>query len=167
MKIGLDIVLKDVPGQLVMALEPISRFGGNIISIVHEREAIKGGRVPIHVNIEVENAEKLNRIIKELEKRDIWVSKAGEVRKKEKITVVLIGHIVDTNLRDTIDKINEIKGVMVADVDLAMPHPDKESSARMDIEVSSSAMAKTAMKRLDEIAGEKKLFVIKSLEAKV
>lgn len=166
MKAGLDIVLKDVPGQLVKALEPISRFGGNIISIVHEREAIKGGRVPIHVNIEVENAEKLNRIIKELEKSDIWVSTAGEVKKKEKITVVLIGHIVDTDLRDTIDKMNEIRGVMVADVVLAMPHPEKESSARMDIEVSSEVKIKTAMKRLDEIAVEKKLAVIKSLEAR-
>jgi ACT domain-containing protein len=166
MKVGLDIVLKDVPGQLVKALEPISKFGGNIISIVHEREAIKGGRVPIHVNIEVENAERLNRIIKELEKRDIWVSKAGEVKKKEKITVVLIGHIVDTDLRDTIDKMNEIPGVMVADVALAMPHPDKESSARMDIEVASDAKIKTAMKRLDKIAEEKKLVVIKSLEAR-
>jgi ACT domain-containing protein len=165
MKIGLDIVLKDVPGQLVKALEPISRFGGNIISIVHEREAIKGGRVPIRVNIEVESTENLKKIIKELEKRDIWVSKAGEVKKKEKITVVLIGHIVDTDLRDTVDRMNEIKGVMVADVALAMPHPDKESSARMDIELSSGAKIKTAMKRLDEIAGGKKLAVIKSLEA--
>jgi len=164
MKVGLDIVLRDVPGQLVMALEPISKFGGNIISIVHEREAIKGGRVPIRVNVEVESNENLKRIITELEKRDIWVSKAGEIKKKEKITVLLTGHIVDTDLRDTIDKMNEIKGVMVADVALAMPHPDKESSARMDIEVSERAKAKTALDRLDEIAREKKLVVIKSLE---
>ena len=87
-------------------------------------------------------------------------------KKKEKITVVLIGHIVDTDLRDTIDKMNEIRGVMVADVVLAMPHPEKESSARMDIEVSSEVKIKTAMKRLDEIAVEKKLVVIKSLEAR-
>ena len=164
MKVGLDIVLRDVPGQLVMALEPISKFGGNIISIVHEREAIKGGRVPIRVNVEVESNENLKRIITELEKQDIWVSKAGEIKKKEKITVLLTGHIVDTDLRDTIDKMNEIKGVMVADVALAMPHPDKESSARMDIEVSEKAKAKTALDRLDEIAREKKLVVIKSLE---
>ncbi len=164
MKIGLDILLKDVPGQLVSALGPISRFGGNIISIVHEREAIKGGRVPIHVNIEVDDTERLGRIVKELEAGDIWVSKAGEVKKKETITVILIGHIVDTDLRDTIDEMNEIPGVMVADVALAMPHPDKESSARMDIEISSSGANIDAMRRLDEIADKKKLIVIKSLE---
>ncbi len=167
MKVGLDIVLKDVPGQLVTALEPISKFGGNIISIVHEREAIKGGRVPIHVNIEVDSNSNLEKIIKELEERDMWVSKAGEVRKKEKITVVLVGHIVDTDLRDTIDRLNEIKGVMVADVDLAMPHPDKESSSILGIEVSGKKKTEEAMARLDEIAKEKKLVVIKSLEARV
>lgn len=167
MKIGLDIVLKDIPGQLVKALGPISKFGGNIISIVHERDAIKGGRVPICVNIEVENKEKLGRIIKELEEVDIWVSKAGEIKKKEKITVILIGHIVDTDLRDTVDKMNDIPGVMVADVALAMPHPDKESSARLDIELSSDAKIKAAMKRLVEIAGEKDLSIIRSLEASV
>lgn len=164
MKIGLDILLKDVPGQLVSALGPISRFGGNIISIVHEREAIKGGRVPIHVNIEVDDTERLGRIVKELEAGDIWVSKAGEVKKKETVTVILIGHIVDTDLRDTIDEMNEIPGVMVADVALAMPHPDKESSARLDIEISSSGANIDAMRRLDEIADKKKLIVIKSLE---
>ena len=167
MKVGLDIVLKDVPGQLVVALGPISKFGGNIIIIVHERKAIKGGRIPIRVNVEVEGPENLKKIIKELEESDVWVSKAGEVKKKEKITVVLIGHIVDTDLRDTIDRMHEIKGVMVADVDLAMPDPDKESSAILGIEVSSAKKAGTAMKKLDEISKEKKLFVIKSLGAKL
>jgi ACT domain-containing protein len=165
MKVGLDIVLKDVPGQLVLALGPISKFGGNIISIVHEREAVKGGRIPIRVNIEVESTEGLKKIIKELEKEDIWVSKAGEIKKKEKITFVIIGHIVDTDLRDTIDRMHEIQGVIVADVDLAMPDPDKESSAILGIEVSGKKKAKAAMEKLDGIAKEKKLIVIKSLEA--
>jgi ACT domain-containing protein len=157
------MVLKDVPGQLVRALEPISEYGGNIISIVHMREDLKGGRVPVHVTFEIEDSRKLNRVVEELEKRDIWVSKLGEAKKKEKITLVLTGHIVDTDLRDTIDRLNEIPGVMVADVSLSMPHPEKESSARLDIEVSGLENAKVALERLEEIAREKDLFIIKSL----
>ena len=166
MKISLDVVLKDVPGQLVKALEPISQFGGNIISIVHLREELTGGRVPVHVTIEV-GQQKLDRILKELEKRDIWVSKVGEVRKKENIKVILIGHIVDTDARDTIDRINEIKGAMVADLALAMPHPEKESSARMDIEVSGLDVAKKVMARLEKIAREKKFIIIKSINRSI
>lgn len=162
MKISLDVVLKDIPGQLVRALEPISAHGGNIISIVHLREELTGGRVPVHVTFEV-NPKKLDGILRELEERDIWVSKVGEVRKKEKIKVLLIGHIVDTDARDTIDRINEIKGAMVADLALAMPHPEKESSARMDIEVSGDDVAEKVFERLEEIAKEKGLLVIKSI----
>jgi ACT domain-containing protein len=158
----LDIVLKDVPGQLVKALEPISAHGGNIISIVHLRETITGGRVPVHVTFEVEDDKKLSNILEELENKDIWVSKLGEIKKKEKITAVLIGHIVDTDLRDTVDRINEVEGAMVADVSLSMPHPEKESSAKIDIEVIGEAKEK-ALQRLEQIASEKSLFVIKSL----
>lgn len=167
MKIGLDVVLKDVPGQLVKALEPISQHGGNIISIVHMREELTGGRVPVHVTIEAA-PQKLGKILKELEARDIWVSKVGEVKKRETLTVVLIGHIVDTDLRDTVDRMNALDGVVVANVKLAMPHPEQESSAIIDIVLSEASAAKKAlaMKRLDEIAKEKKLLVIRSLEVR-
>lgn len=162
MKVGLDLVLKDVPGQLVKALEPVSQYGGNIISIVHMREEIKGGRVPVHVVVQVES-ENLEKIIGELERRDIWVSNVGEVKKKQKLTVMLIGHVVDTDLRDTIDRINEIKGALVLDLGLAMPHPEKESSARMDIEISDPRKAKAVLRRLEEVARKKGLLVIRSM----
>lgn len=163
MRIELDLELKDTPGQLVRALEPISRLGGNIISIVHIREeASKERRLPVKVIIDVEN-EALERIISELESDDIWVAKVGEARKKERITVMLIGHVVDTDLRDTIDRLNEIDDVMVADMALSMPHPDHETSALMDIEVGSTEKIKKTLKTLEEMAEEKQLTVIKSI----
>lgn len=163
MKISLDLELKDVPGQLVKALEPVSQMGGNIISVVHLREELGKGRVPVHLLFEVRDSAMLDAIIAELERRDIWVSKVGEFKKKEKITLVLVGHIVDTDIRDTIDRINEIEGVLVADLKLAMPHPEKESSALIDIEVTRPEKAKEALQRLDSVAREKGLLVIRSL----
>lgn len=164
MRISLDLQLKDVPGQLVKALIPISSLGGNIVSVVHMREkGPKGERVPVHVIFEMDNSGRLEKILKALEDMDIWVSKVGEVKKKEEITVILIGHIVDTDVRDTIDKINAISGAMVADLALAMPHPEKETSARMDIDVADSEIGKKVLQRLDEIAKDKDLVVVKSL----
>ncbi len=163
MRIELDLELKDTPGQLVRALEPISRLGGNIISIVHIREETsKERRLPVKVIIDVED-DALERIISELESRDIWVAKVGEARKKERITVMLIGHVVDTDLRDTIDRLNEIKDVMVADMTLSMPHPDHETSALMDIEVGSADKIRKTLKTLEEMAEEKQLTLIKSI----
>lgn len=164
MRISLDLELKDVPGQLVKALVPISSYGGNIVSVVHMREKSgRGERVPVHVIFEMDNSGRLEEILNALEERDIWVSKVGEVKKKEEITVILIGHIVDTDMRDTIDKINAVRGAMVADLALAMPHPDKETSARMDIDLASSEVGKKVLQCLDEIAIEKDLLVVKSL----
>jgi ACT domain-containing protein len=164
MRIELDVELKDRPGQLVRALEPISRLGGNVISIVHNRdETKKGRRVPVHVTLDVENSGMLDRILKELEDEDIWVAKVGEVTKKERIKIILIGHVVDTDIRDTIDRLNEIPGVMVADMALSMPNPMEETSALMDIEVSDPRKIKTAISKLMEIAREKSLTIIKSV----
>jgi ACT domain-containing protein len=165
MRIELDVELKDRPGQLVKALEPISRLGGNIISVVHLREELtKRGRVPVHIIIEVENDRALEGILDELEKMDIWVSKVGEAKKKKRITVLIIGHVVDTDIRDTIDRLNQIPGTMVGDMALSMPHPEKETSALMDIDISNPNQIKTAITELDRIAEEKGLIVIKSLE---
>jgi ACT domain-containing protein len=163
MRIELDVELKDKPGQLVRALEPISRLGGNLISVVHLREDSKIGRVPVHIIIKIENNQMLERIIQELEKDDIWVSKVGEAIKKERFTVMLIGHVVDTDIRDTIDRLNEMPGTLVADMALSMPHPEKETSALMDIEISAPGRIRKTMSELDKIAGEKSLTIIKSL----
>ena len=146
MRIELDLELKDTPGQLVRALEPISRLGGNIISIVHIREeASKERRLPVKVIIDVEK-EALERIISELESDDIWVAKVGEARKKERITVMLIGHVVDTDLRDTIDRLNEIDDVMVADMALSMPHPDHPDMRHQWVRLP----ARLAPRRIDD-----------------
>jgi ACT domain-containing protein len=164
MKIELDIELKDKPGQLVRALEPISRLGGNIISVVHLREVLtKSGRVPVHIIIDLEN-DALESILQEFEEMDIWIAKVGEAKKKERVTVLLIGHVVDTDIRDTIDRLNNLPGTMVADMALSMPHPDKETSALMDIEVSNPRRIKSAISEIEKIAFEKDLIVIKSLE---
>ena len=164
MRISLDLELKDIPGQLVKALEPVSTFGGNIVSVVHLREG-KGKRIPVHLIIEAENQECIDRITGELEKRDIWISKIGQVKKKERLVVIIIGHIVDTDVRDTIDKINIIKGVMVADLNLTMPDPEQETAALMDIEIDDLQKTKKVMSKLEEIAKEKDLLIIKSLGA--
>ncbi|MCS4541518.1 MAG: hypothetical protein HY929_04240 [Euryarchaeota archaeon] len=165
MLISLDLELKDIPGQLVSALKPIAKFGGNIVSIVHLREKkTLRGYIPVHFVFEIEDGEKLKKLLKTYQESDIRVLAVNEAARREKTTVILIGHVVDTDARDTIDRLNEIQGVMVADLDLEMPHPEKESSARMTIEATSKKEIDLALKKLDEVAQKKNLLVIKSLE---
>jgi len=164
MRIEFEIELRDMPGQLVKALEPISRHGGNILSVVHIRNSRKKGeRIPVHVTMKLEEPLSLEKILKELEEKDILVSKINEIKKKEKIIVMVVGHVVDTDLRDTIDRLNDIKGVMVADLKLTMPHPEEETSALMTIETTGAEKTKRIIEALEKIAGKKALTLIKSL----
>lgn len=166
MRIEIEVELKDMPGQLVRALEPISKYGGNIISVVHMRNnRKKGERVPVHITVELDEPKTIEKILEELEKRDVIVSKLNEIKKKEKLTAMLIGHVVDTDLRDTIDRINKIRGAVVVDVELSMPDPEKESSALMEIEISKPEKRKKIINVLEAIAKEKELTLIKSLKS--
>jgi len=165
MRIELDVELLDKPGQLIKALEPISRLGGNLISVIHLRETLtKRGRVPVHIIVSLENLETLETLLTELEENDVWVHKVDEVRRKKRLTILLIGHVVDTDIRDTIDRLNNITGVLVADMSLSMPHPEKETSALMDLEISNPKKLAVALDELDLIAREKELTLVKSLE---
>jgi len=164
MRISLDLELEDKPGQLLKALEPMAELGANVISIIHirEKEKVRSGRIPVHLVVEAER-EAIERIARELRNRGIRVIKIGEAE-KSMLRVLIIGHVVDTDLRDTIDRINALEGVVVRDMDLSMPHPEKESAALFNIEISAQGKLHQVLERLEEIAREKNLEIVRSLE---
>ena len=158
--ITIDIELKDKPGELLRVLTPISKHGANIISIIHSREEKRGGKVPVRIVIDVEDKEKLKKILENLEKEGAIIKKIDGKDKKVYLDVVVIGHVVDTNVRDTIDRINEIG--LVEDLDLIMPHPDKESSAMMRIIIDEDKIEELFY-LFEELEKEKGLLFIKSI----
>ena len=56
MKISMDIELTDIPGQLVLALKPVSDLSGIILSVLHQREKkIPSGRILVQLTLEIES----------------------------------------------------------------------------------------------------------------
>jgi ACT domain-containing protein len=158
--------LEDVPGQLLKALEPISRFGGNIQSIMHQREKKTPlGRVPVMLVFEIADRVRLNKVLASLRARGIQVTQLGDREGAVRATVLLIGHIIHTDIRDTIDRLNALEGVRVSDMSLAMGVPGEESAARMTITADDETRADTAIAKLRRIADRKKLLMITSLGA--
>ncbi|WP_423793353.1 ACT domain-containing protein [Methanocaldococcus indicus] len=153
----LDIELKDKPGELLRVLTPISKLGANIISIIHSRETKVGDRIPVRLVIDIDE-KKLDILLDELEKI-ATVKKVDGKSKKVYIDVVVIGHVVDTDIKDTIDRINTVG--LVEDMDLIMPHPEKESSASMRITVDIDKIGELFY-LLEELEKEKNLLFIKS-----
>ncbi|AFV23028.1 ACT-domain-containing protein putative allosteric regulator of homoserine dehydrogenase [Methanolobus psychrophilus R15] len=159
----MDLELKDIPGQLVLALKPVSEFKGNLISVVHHHEKkTPRGKIPVHLVFEIKS-DHLDNIISLLEESGISVVSVDEKRYLEHGAVILIGHIVHTDIKDTIDKIDNTGYAEIVDLNLAMPRVNRPSSASLKIDAVSKQHMSAAIELLKSIAREKDLLVIEPI----
>ena len=158
MRMNLVLELLDVPGQLVRVLEPIGTLGANLVTVIHKREfKNEQGMVPVHITIEGER-ENLFNVIEKFEELGISIVEMDGVVKKEMISTILYGHIVDQDVRDTMDRINELKGVVIVGFDIKLDG-EKESTALINIE-TDYGLKQFVFDKIREIADEKRLLMI-------
>jgi len=164
MRLSMDLELQDVPGQLLAALEPLKFHNGNIISVVHHREnKTLRGTIPVQIVFEIEES-KVENVKKDLQKNGIIVVRMGEERFKEKSSVLLVGHVVHSNLGDTINEIDSTGFAEVVSLSLSMPAVNEASSACLKIRATSKEELKKALSILREVGERKKLLVIEPIE---
>ncbi|MBR4447913.1 amino acid-binding protein [Methanobrevibacter sp.] len=158
MRINLVLELLDSPGQLVKALEPISNYGVNLVTVIHKRDYKNdNGNVPVQLTIEGEQ-EDLKSIVNKYEELGFSIIEMDGVVLKEKITTVFFGHIVDQDLRDTMDRINALDGVVIVAFDIKL-NGEEKSTALINIE-ADIGRKQDVFNRIAEIAEEKDLLVI-------
>ena len=158
MKMNLVLELLDVPGQLVSVLEPISTLGANLVTVIHKRELKnESGMVPVHLTIEGER-ENLFNVIQKFDDLGFSIVEMDGVVKKEMVSTILYGHIVDRDVRDTMDRINALKGVSVAGFDIKLDG-EKESTALVTVE-TDYGKKQFVFDKIKEIAEEKDLVMI-------
>ncbi|WP_338727145.1 amino acid-binding protein [Haladaptatus sp. DJG-WS-42] len=155
--------LTDEPGELLAALEPIANNGGNLLSIFHERGSITPrGRIPVEVDFEA-TPERFETIVGALRENGVNVTKAGPERYGEEMNIVLIGHLVETDLSDTLTRLEECTSASVADVSLTAPNgTDEVSCARMRL-ATQRGQAERVLEAVRAIAAEKGLEVVEPL----
>jgi ACT domain-containing protein len=155
--------LVDEPGQLLAALRPISDNGGNLLSIFHERGNITPrGRIPVEVDLECP-PDRFEGIVEALRQEGINVIQAGAERYGEELTILLVGHLVDTDLSDTLHRIEESTEASLADLSLSAPEgTDQPSSARLRL-ATRAGKTETALATVREIAAEKDLHLVEPL----
>lgn len=155
---NLVLELLDSPGQLVRVLEPISTFGANLVTVIHKRDyKNENGKVPVQLTVEGEQ-EDLAGLINKFEELGFSVIEMDGVIRKEKITTILFGDIVDQDLRDTMDKINAIDGAFIVAFDIKL-NGEEESTALINIE-ADIGKKQVVFDKITEIAEEKNLLVI-------
>ena len=158
MRINLVLELLDVPGQLVKILEPISMLGANLITIIHKRDyKSENGKVPVQLTLEGEQ-ESLKKVVNRFEELGFTIIEMDGVIKKEKITTILFGHIVDQDLKDTMDRINDLESANIVGFDIKLDGEEK-STALINIE-ADVGNKQLIFDKIDEIAEEKNLLVI-------
>ena len=158
MKMNLVLELLDIPGQLVSVLEPISNLGANLVTVIHKRDSKnEQGMIPVHLTIEGER-ENLFNVIQKFDDLGFSIVEMDGVVKKELVSTILYGHIVDRDVRDTMDRINALKGVSVAGFDIKLDG-EKESTALVTVE-TDYGKKQFVFDKIKEIAEEKDLVMI-------
>ncbi|MGL4669238.1 MAG: amino acid-binding protein [Methanobacteriaceae archaeon] len=159
MRTNLSLELADVPGKLVNVLEPISELGANLVTIIHERDSkTDEGMIPVQITLEGEK-ENLNKVIEKLKELEVTILKIDNVILKENLRTLLIGHVVDNDVKDIMDKINSINGANVVDMEVRLVEDDIGSAAMFVIQVDHGLIPKVNNK-VQEICNEKKLLMV-------
>lgn len=155
---NLVLELLDVPGQLVSVLEPISGLGANLVTVIHKRDSKnEKGKIPVQLTLEGEQ-ESFNRVIDRFNELGISIIERDGVINKQLISTILIGHIVDQDLRDTTDRINALDGIYVVGFDIKLDGESK-STALLNLEVDYGKK-QFAFNEIAKIADEKQLLMI-------
>jgi ACT domain-containing protein len=159
-QISLRLELNDKPGQLLAAIKPISDIGANIITILHQREVVTDdGMLVVDIVLTLpEN--RLEQLRENLLANGIGVVRVGTQYLTYTKAVILIGHILHTDLTDTITRIDRPKKAEVTELHLIMPDIDKPSTAKFTIKAAGEVEMDEAFRVLEEIALEKDLLII-------
>lgn len=160
----MNLEVLDKPGQLVGALQPISELGGNIISVIHEREpGVKSDTLDVQIMLELPEG-MLSSLLEIYKANNVNVVRVGEERLLIRRSVILIGHLMHTDLSDTVDRIDATGFAEVGELSVMMPAINEPSSAKITVKCDSLDDIEKALVILNEIASEKGFMIIEPLE---
>ncbi len=157
----LEIKLADRPGELSKVLDIIAKNKGNLFSINHIREKAKQGAVPVIIQFQASRAD-FNAIVSDIEKEKIEITEkviGGVEETGLEQEFILIGHVIDTDIKDTIYGICD-KDVMIKSLDISLKSLKDPSSVFAEISAKNAKALAASMAKLEAIAKKKKLLLI-------
>lgn len=161
--ITLIVELEDKPGQLLRVLEPISKEGGNIVGVVHQRgRKTPLNRVPVEISLKIDS-KKVDRLINSIKDVGIVIRSFNEVRLTATTSVLLIGHLIHTDISDTIEKIDVDGEAECVEMHVSMPEISGPSTAIITISASGNEKLREAIYKLREICREKNIIMIEPI----
>jgi ACT domain-containing protein len=160
----MKLEMKDTPGQLVAALRPISDVGGNIVAVIHQHDrASHTDTLGVQIVLEIDEL-RIPELVSRLKETGVSIQRIGEERLVYKETVILIGHLMHTNIADTVDRIDRTGFAEVTELNIVMPAVKERSSARLIVRAVSRDDMERALEILRSVSNEKELLLIEPLD---
>ncbi len=162
--IYLEVKLPDIPGSLIEMIKPISQNGGNIYGILHNHDKKKNNLIPVNVSFELKEElieSSLKKIQKELSEKNIEITKISVSSKNKLLTVILTGHVFDTDITDTIKRLNS-KNIKILELQAKFTEVDEISNVKMKVEFPELMTKFELIHEIEKICEEKNLFLIRS-----
>ena len=162
--IYLEVKLPDIPGSLIEMIKPISQNGGNIYGILHNHDNKVNNMIPVNVWFELKEEFidiSIKNIQKELIEKQIEITKISIGSKNKILTFILSGHVFDTDITETIDRLDS-KNIKVVELQAKLSRLDKISDVKMKVEFPESMDESNIIGEIEKICKEKDIFLIKS-----
>lgn len=151
--------LPDEPGTLIQFLKPISDNSGNIFTVLHMHDQSVEGKIAVLVKFSLNNLSKLEIIQDELQKKNIEVFKVTKILDRDRLVVILIGDVFETDFIDTYRQIETIGGD-IKRLDARFKGLANTSAVKFEILIDKDKID-LLLTKLEEICIEKKLTLIK------
>ena len=148
MLVTANIYVRDVPGQLVAALEPMTTVNANIIGVVHSRDQTISGRIAVDLTFDIDPdlIEKLKDI---WVSRDVVVAKIGTVIDLHNTVFMVIGDVTAASMDEIMSAAKEKAAMESYDIRLS-----SSSSGRNSALVTASVKSEEDLGTLEDIIGK-------------
>ncbi len=162
--IYLEVKLPDIPGSLIEMMKPISQNGGNIYGILHNHDKKINNMIPVTVWFDLKEESldlSVDKIQKDLIKKNIEIINISIDSKKNKMTFILSGHVFDTDITDTLRRLDK-KEIKVFELTAKFAGFDEISNVKISVEFPESMTKFELIHEIEKICKEKNLFLIRS-----
>jgi len=149
MKINADIYVKDVPGQLVASLQPISTYDGNIIGVVHNREQVISGRILVNIIFDMDKPN-IERLKKEWRSKDVIIVKMDEAVESYPMDYMLVGELTASFIEDLMSRAS--KDIPLQSIDVG--YSSKGNSSSRTAMISVTVNTKEDLRKLSVFMSE-------------
>lgn len=160
MKLDILVELRDSPGQLSQTLATLSRFGGNVQSVLHEHGKKRGDWVPVRIVLDVPK-DSVDALVRGLKEECRVLSVSGAVATLSH-AFLLLGHVFESQVQEVTDAVFA-SGGEVRRFTAEISAREDPSAALVEIAASDDEVLAQARRRVREVAEAKGLVYVEAL----